>query len=149
MANTLTVIKDYTSGVSSTCDGFTPTVQKHFDASQVEIAAAAQIVALQVPKGSIIRGIVVDVKTAGVGTLHVGTHVGGLSDAGVTTAPTTYSGEDAVDLTAVGKTLVKSPTAALTPADHFVVVNPSAKNASAVFDVYAIVDVFDVDAYTA
>lgn len=148
MANTLTVTTDYTAGVPGRCDGFTPVIDKHFDASKVGIAAAAQIVAFKVPEGSIVRHVIVNVKTAGVGTLHVGKHVGGLSDSAITTDPDFYTASTPVDLTAVGKTMCAAPTAALVLADHYVVVLPSAANTSAVFDVIAVVDVFDVDAYT-
>lgn len=144
MANTLTVKTGFTSGVTSRSSGFAPCIAKTFDMVKLPMAANAQVVAFKVPKGSILKRIIVDVKKVGsAGTLAVGTHVGGLSDSGITTAPTTYTDAAPVDMEVLGKTLF-SPTAAIVAADHFVVVKPSAAQAAAVIEITAIVDVFDV-----
>lgn len=146
MANTLTVKTGYTEGVTTRSDGFTPVVCKRFDAASLGIAANAQVVALKVPEGCILRYVIIDVKTVGTGTLAVGSHVGGLADTGITTATTTYSSSSPADLTALGKTLY-TPSAAIVAASHYIVITPSAAQAAAVFEVTAIVDVFDVEAY--
>jgi hypothetical protein len=148
MANTLTKIDTYTAGITVRSGGFTPVVVNRFDASKVPIAANAEVVALKVPEGSILRHIIVDVKVvAAAGTLGIGRHVGGLSDAGVTTTPTTYSDQTPFDLTVLGKTLY-SPTAAIVAANHFLVFKSSAAQAACVFEITAVVDVFDLDAVT-
>lgn len=150
MANTLTVTTGYTEGVSVQCDGFTPVIKKHFDTSVVGMAANAEIVALKVPEGSILRHVIIDVKTAGTADVHVGNHIGNLTSSAITTDPDAYTGSetgDEIDLAILGKTLIASPTAAIVAADHYIVVKPLAAESAAVFDIIAVVDVFDVAAY--
>jgi len=149
MANTLTVKTNYTAGIITRSEGFTPIVAKHFDASKVGIAANAVVVALKVPEGSVLRALVVDVKTAGLGAVKVGNHVGALS-AGATDSDL-YSGAGTnISLTATGKTLYTVPIAsrAVAAADTYIVLEFTAAESAAVIDVSAIVDVFDVDAAT-
>ena len=146
MANTLTVKTGYSKGVTLRSGGFTPVVTRYFKTTLDGIAANAQIAALALPTGSILRHLIVDVKKPGAGTLAVGKHTGGLNDPAANTVTNTYSASTPIDLTAVGKTLY-SPAAALTAADTYVVVTPNAAQAVAEFEVTAIVDVFDVSAY--
>jgi hypothetical protein len=148
MSNTLTKKDTYTAGITVRSGGFTPVVTNRFEAGKDPIAANAEVVALKVPEGSILRHIIVDVKVpAAAGTLGIGRHVGGLNDTGVTTAPTAYSDQTPLDLTVAGKTLY-SPTEAIVAANHFLVFKSSAAQAACVFEVTAVVDVFDLVAVT-
>ena len=144
MANTLTVTTDYTAGITLNSEGFTPVVTKHFDASKVGIAANAVAVALKVPEGSVLRAVVVDVKTAGVGAVKVGNHVGELT-AGATDSDL-FSGDTNLDITSTGKTVytVAIASRAITAANTFIVLEFTAAETAAVIDVHAIVDVFDL-----
>lgn len=149
MANNLTVKTNYTAGITTRSEGFTPIVCKHFDASKLGIAANAVVVALKVPEGSVLRALVVDVKTAGLGAVKVGNHVGALS-AGATDSDL-YSGSGTdLDITATGKKLytVAIASRAVAAADTYIVLEFTAAESAAVLDVSAIVDVFDVDAAT-
>lgn len=147
MANTLTVTTAYTAGITTNSEGFTPVVTKHFDASKLAIAANAVVVALKVPEGSILRHVIVDVKTAGLGAVKLGNHVGALS-AGDTDSDL-YSGSGAdIALTATGKTLTSPAAAAIAAADTYIVLEFTAAEAALVLDVTAIVDVFDLAAAT-
>lgn len=147
MANTLTVTTAYTAGITTNSEGFTPVVTKHFNASKLAIAANAVVVALKVPEGSILRHVIVDVKTAGLGAVKLGNHVGALS-AGDTDSDL-YSGSGAdIALTATGKTLTSPAAAAIAAADTYIVLEFTAAEAALVLDVTAIVDVFDLAAAT-
>jgi len=146
MANTLTVKTDFVEGISVGCDGFSPVVRKRFDTSVLGMAANAQIVAFKVPEGCIIRHVIVDVKTAGTATIYVGSHIGALTAGD--TDPEDYTSGDVINLATPGKHIVESPAVAIIAANHYVVVNPQAAESAAVFDVLAVVEVFDVDAYT-
>jgi hypothetical protein len=148
MANTLTVKTDFVEGISVGCDGFSPVVRKRFDTSVLGMAANAQIVAFKVPEGCIIRHVIVDVKTAGTATVHVGSHIGALTAGGGDTDPDDYTPGGAINLATPGKHIAESPAVAIIAANHYVVVNPQAAESAAVFDVLAVVEVFDVDAYT-
>jgi hypothetical protein len=145
MANTLTVKTSYTAGISTNSEGFCPCVKKHFDASKLGIAANAVVVALKLPEGSILKHIVVDVKTAGTGTIYVGNHIGATTTGVGTTTANAYNGGATINLATLGKTLT-TPTAVLVAADTFIVLTFSAAEAAVVFDVIAVVEVIDLDA---
>lgn len=149
MANTLTVITNYAAGIITRSEGFTPIVAKHFDASKLAIAANAVVVALKVPEGSILRSIVVDVKTAGLGAAKVGNHVGALSAGDTDSDLYSGSGTD-LALTATGKTVYTVAIAdrAAAAANTYIVLEFTAAESAAVIDVSAIVDVFDVESVT-
>ena len=147
MANTLTVTTGYSAGVQLNSEGFTPVVTKHFDASKIGIAANAVVVALKVPEGSILRHIIVDVKTAGLGAVKVGNHVGALSAGDTDSDLYSGSGTD-LALTATGKTLYSPAAAAIAAADTYIVLEFTAAESALVLDVTAIVDVFDLAAAT-
>jgi hypothetical protein len=145
MANTLTVTTAYTAGITTNSEGFTPVVTKHFDASKVGIAANAVVVALKVPQGSVLRAVVLDVKTAGVGAVKLGNHVGALNAGDTDSDLYSGSGTD-IALTSTGKTLktVAIASRAITAADTYIVCEFTAAESAAVIDVTAIVDVFDL-----
>ena len=145
MANTLTVTTAYSAGITTNSEGFTPVVTKHFDASKLAIAANAVVVALKVPEGSILRHVIVDVKTVGVGAVKVGNHVGALTVGDTDSDLYSGNGTD-IALTSTGKTLktVAIANRAITAADTYIVLEFTAAEAAAVIDVTAIVDVFDL-----
>lgn len=149
MANTLTVKTNYAAGVTAFSEGFTPIVKKRLDASEIGIAANAVVVALKVPEGSVLRSVVIDVKTAGVGAVKVGTHIGALSAGATDSDAFSGSGTD-LALTATGKTLytVAIASRAIAAADTYIVLEFTAAESAAVLDVIAIVDVFDVASVT-
>lgn len=150
MANTLTVKTNYAAGVTAFSEGFTPIVKKRLDASELGIAANAVVVALKVPEGSVLRSVVIDVKTAGVAqsTVKVGTHIGALS-AGATDSDA-FSGVTNLALDALGKTVytVAIASRAVAAADTYIVLEFDAAQSAAVLDVIAIADIFDVASVT-
>lgn len=151
MANTLTVKTNYAAGVTAFSEGFTPIVKKRLDASELGIDANAVVVALKVPEGSVLRSVVIDVKTAGAAqsTVKVGTHIGALT-AG-TTDSDAFSGDGTnLALDALGKTVytVAIASRAVAAADTYIVLEFDAAQSAAVLDVIAIADIFDVASVT-
>ena len=151
MANTLTVKTNYAAGVTAFSEGFTPIVKKRLDASELGIAANAVVVALKVPEGSVLRSVVIDVKTAGVAqsTVKVGTHIGALT-AGATDSDAFSGSGTNLALDALGKTVytVAIASRAVAAADTYIVLEFDAAQSAAVLDVIAIADIFDVASVT-